>query len=74
MLTVVVCICSAQGVALLRGVALLEWVCHSGDGLKYSQPSCLGVSSSTPDEDVELSVSAPCLPVCCHVPILMIMD
>ena len=27
------------------------------------------------DEDVELSApSAPCLPGCCHVPALMIMD
>ena len=30
--------------ALLIGVTLLEWVCYSGDGLKYPQPSCLEVS------------------------------
>jgi hypothetical protein len=30
---VMVCVCSAQGVALLGGVALLEWVCHCGCGL-----------------------------------------
>jgi hypothetical protein len=31
---VMICICLAQGVALLGGVALLEWVCHCGQGLK----------------------------------------
>ena len=31
--TVVVCICLAQGVALFRGVALLEEVHHCGGGL-----------------------------------------
>jgi hypothetical protein len=30
---VMVCICSAQGVALLEGVALLGYVCHYGCGL-----------------------------------------
>ena len=30
---VMVCTCLAQEVALLRGVALLEWVCHSENGL-----------------------------------------
>lgn len=29
---VAVCICSAQGMALLEGVALLEYVCHCGHG------------------------------------------
>ena len=27
-------ICSAQGVALLQGVTLWEWVCHCGHGFK----------------------------------------
>ena len=31
--SVMVCICSAQGVALLEGVSLLEKVCHCGCGL-----------------------------------------
>ena len=31
--SVMVCICSAQGVALVEGVALLEWVCHCRHGL-----------------------------------------
>ena len=31
--TMMVCICSAQGVAPLGGVALLEEVCHCGCGL-----------------------------------------
>ena len=35
-----VCICSAQGVALLEDVAKLQEVCHSGDGLGDSPPSC----------------------------------
>jgi hypothetical protein len=30
---VMVCICLAQGVAVLGGVALLEWVCHCGPRL-----------------------------------------
>jgi hypothetical protein len=30
---VMVCMCSARGMALLGGVALLEWVCHCGRGL-----------------------------------------
>jgi hypothetical protein len=29
----VMCICLAQEVALLGGVALLKWVCHCGCGL-----------------------------------------
>ena len=37
---VMVCICLAQGVALVEGVALLEEVCHSGDGLGDTPPSC----------------------------------
>jgi hypothetical protein len=40
---VMVCMCSAQGVALL-GVALLEEVCHWGRGLEYPHPSCLDAS------------------------------
>lgn len=31
--SVMVCICVAPGVALLEDVALLEEVCHCGDGL-----------------------------------------
>jgi hypothetical protein len=31
---VMVCLCSAQGVALLEGVALFEKVCHCGHGLR----------------------------------------
>ena len=37
---VMVCICLAQGVAVLGGVALLEWVCHCGHGLLDPHPSC----------------------------------
>jgi hypothetical protein len=33
-LNVMVCICLAQGLALLGGVALMELVCHYGCGLK----------------------------------------
>jgi hypothetical protein len=44
-LCVMVYICSAQGTALLRGVALLEYVCHCKDGLKCPQPSCLEASN-----------------------------
>jgi len=29
-----VCICLAQGVALLGGVALMEYMCYGGHGLK----------------------------------------
>ena len=51
------------------GVALLEEVCHCGNRLQDPCPSCLE------DEDVELSAPpAPCLPGCCHVPALMILD
>jgi len=52
------------------GVALLEEVCHCGDGLLRPSPSCLRtVHSWLPlDEDIELSAPspAPCLPGCCH--------
>ena len=41
---VMVCICSAQGVVLLGGVALLELVCHCGHGLYDPHPSCLEAS------------------------------
>ncbi len=73
-----VCICSAQGVALLEGVTLLEEVCHCGGGLGDPPPSCLRIFSLllvSFSEDVELSAPpAPCLPGCCHAPALMIMD
>lgn len=71
-------ISSAQGLALLEGVTLLEKVCHGGGGLGDPHPSCLRcpVSSWLPSsEDVELSaLLAPCLPRCCHTPALMILN
>ena len=83
---VMVCICLSQGVPLLGscglvgvGVALLVWVwpcwrkCFTvGVGLKTL---ILAAWSQSSDEDVELSAPpVPCLPGCCHVPALMIMD
>jgi len=47
-------------------------------GVGFKTPSYLPgsqYSASSPDEDAELSAPpAPCLPGCCHVPALMIMD
>ena len=55
----------------------LEEVCHCGCGFKtlilaaYKPVFCQQPS----DEDVELLASpAPCLPGCCHIPALMIMN
>ena len=70
-----VCICLAQGVALLGGMALLELVCHCGCGL---MALILAAWKSvfhwlTSDEDVDLSaLPVPCLPRCCHASTLMI--
>jgi hypothetical protein len=82
--TVMVCICLVQGVALLGGVALLEWMwpCWSscvtvGIGFKtLILAAWKPVFSYQPsDEDVELAASpAPCLLGCCHAPTLTIMD
>jgi hypothetical protein len=44
----IVCICLAQGMALLGGLVLLEWVCHCGCGLKDPHPSFLGASLLLP--------------------------
>ena len=64
---------------MLGGVALLEEVCHTvGMGLETLLLAAwkLVVFPWLPSEqDVELSaLPAPCLPRCCHVPALMLMD
>jgi hypothetical protein len=57
-------------------VVLLEEVCHCGVGFEILLTTWEPVFSQQPsDEDIELSAPpAPCLPGCCHVPALIIMD
>jgi hypothetical protein len=43
--SMMVCICKCKGVALLECVALLEEVCHYGDGHGDPPPRCLRMSS-----------------------------
>ena len=59
------------------GVTWLEWVCHCGCEYKIlTLVAWKSVFHYQPlDENIELSAPpAPCLPRCCHVPTLMIMD
>jgi hypothetical protein len=77
LVAVKVCIYLAQGVALLGGIVLLEWVCHCACGLKTlilaARKSVLCYQPS--DGDVEPSAPpASSLPGCCHAPTLMILD
>jgi len=69
------CVCGwlgPQGVAVLRGVALLEEVCYCGSRLEVTYARATPTVAHGPllqpaDEDVELSAPpAPCLPGCCH--------
>ena len=78
-----VCICLAWRVAVLGGVALLEWVwpCWSGCvtvGVGFKTlllAAWKSIFYQPSDEDVELlAPPTPRLPGCCHVPALMIMD
>jgi hypothetical protein len=67
--TMMVCICMAQGVALLGGVALWVWALRPSSCL----PGRILLAAS--DEDIKLSAPpAPCLPGWCHVSTLMIKD
>jgi hypothetical protein len=63
-------------VALLGGVALLVEVYHCGCGLKTLILAPWKPGFYRPSgKDVELlAPPPPCLPECCHVPALMIMD
>ena len=59
------------------GVTWLEQVCHCGCELKtLTLVAWKSIFHQQPlDEHVELSaLPVPCLPGCCHVPTLMIMD
>jgi hypothetical protein len=71
--TVMVCICFAQGVALLEGMALLELLCHFGEGFKtLVLASWKSVVFSSSLQMKELSAPpVPCLPGCCHVAALL---
>jgi len=71
-----VCVCLAHGVTLLEGVGWSKCVIVGVDLKTLLLAACKSVFSSMPsDEDVELSVPpAPCLPGCCHVLTLMIVD
>jgi hypothetical protein len=74
-----VCVCGGGSVIVVvgRGVALLEKVLHCGSRLWDALATCLRrIFFCLPSEqDVELSASpVPCLPGCCHVPTLMIVD
>jgi hypothetical protein len=71
-LSAMVCICSAQGRALFRGVAL-QWAWGFKNLILAAWKPVFSYQPS--GEDVELSaLPVPCLPGCCHVPFLMVMD
>ena len=70
-----VCACLAQGVALLGGVALLEWLwpCWkkcvmnlevSAAQAKLNAARCLFLLPVDPDIDLSAPSPAPCLPAC----------
>jgi hypothetical protein len=59
---------SPQGVALQKGVALLEELCHCEVSYAQAAPSVAHSFLLPADQDVELSASPapPCLPACHH--------